>query len=242
MRTTVREHQWFIRYLQFCMHEISVPILLLLQSPTEHLYRQLYSGTKVLRRWQSACSAFALWTTEVKRPLLTETSVRPMSYADWLFCGAFDRYWNRVDFISCLAQLDVNGRTMLVCLPAGILLGPSSVHVFKNTFLNSRFSTFWVKLKRGSRSHFYNFVTKRYLWMFFTDIDPLSLYQGTDFCHFRLLETIIHFGLRTKLTMFTAPLMLYKVDTFDLLMDNSHTSTLGTPLPILPSMTRITWF
>jgi len=28
--------------------------------------------------------------------------------------------------------------------------------------------------------------------------------------------------------MFTAPLRLYKVDIFDLLMDNSHTSTMGT--------------
>jgi hypothetical protein len=63
-------------------------------------------------------------------------------------------------------------------------------------------------------------------FLYLADKNPLSLYQHTDLYYFRVNETI-HIGLKLKISPFTAPLSLFKLDTFSIRVDSEHTSTLS---------------
>jgi hypothetical protein len=64
----------------------------------------------------------------------------------------------------------------------------------------------------------------RFLYLAYRN--PLSFYQNTDLYYFRVYETI-HIGLKLKISPFTAPLSLFKLDTFSIRVDSEHTLTLS---------------
>jgi hypothetical protein len=64
-------------------------------------------------------------------------------------------------------------------------------------------------------------------FLYLANTDPISIYIQTEFYHFRAREQI-HLGLRLKLSPFTRPLALFKVETFQLnLGQDQHSIILG---------------
>jgi adenylate cyclase class IV len=64
-------------------------------------------------------------------------------------------------------------------------------------------------------------------FLYLANTDPMSIYTETEFYHFRVREQI-HLGLRLKLSPFTRPLALFKVETFQLnLGQDQHSTILG---------------
>jgi hypothetical protein len=63
-------------------------------------------------------------------------------------------------------------------------------------------------------------------FLYLTDKNPFSLYQNSDLYYFRVNETI-HIGLKLKISPFTAPFLLLKLDMFSIRVDSENTSTLS---------------
>jgi hypothetical protein len=62
-------------------------------------------------------------------------------------------------------------------------------------------------------------------FLYLSNTDPMSIYTETEFYHFRVREQI-HFGLRLKLSPFTRPLALFKVETLQLNLGQDQLSTI----------------
>jgi hypothetical protein len=62
-------------------------------------------------------------------------------------------------------------------------------------------------------------------FLYLANTNPMSIYTETQFYHFRVREQI-HLGLRLKLSPFTRPLALFKVETFQLNLGPDQHSTI----------------
>jgi uncharacterized protein YhbP (UPF0306 family) len=62
-------------------------------------------------------------------------------------------------------------------------------------------------------------------FLYLANTNPMSIYTATQFYHFRVREQI-HLGLRLKLSPFTRPLALFKVETFQLNLGPDQHSTI----------------
>jgi hypothetical protein len=62
-------------------------------------------------------------------------------------------------------------------------------------------------------------------FLYLANRDPMSIYTETEFYHFRVREQI-HLDLRLKLSPFTRPLALFKVEIFQLSLGQDQHSTI----------------